>query len=939
MIFEVDFGDSSEVQTGPAFKLRDYQFGWMGSVRKERETFTRLLGVAATGTGKCLGRGTQVMLHTGMVVPVESITAGDVLIGPDSGPRLVRSVCSGREMLYRVTPTKGNTYVVNESHILSLKITGNRGVYHDGETLGGGSIANTSVIKYLSGSKHFKHCAKGWRVGVDFKKKDIHPDMPPYILGLWLGDGSSHIPAFTTMDPEIRSAVQGYAASLGLNCRVYNKTGCPIYSVTSPFKTGRGPLKNRAIKALNELGIRRSKSVPFNYKTSSKFDRLELLAGLIDSDGSLSCGGYDLISSLQSLSDDVCFLARSVGLAAYLSPQFKTCGQNGKTGLYYRVSISGDCSIIPCRVARKIAPKRLQKKSVLVTGIKIEPIGVGDYFGFEIGGADRLFLLGDFTVTHNTSFFAALSHEEVTQRGGRVLILENRDKLVRQTAKRIQKETGIEAEVEMAGDRASPFASVVVASVQTLCKDERLMGFPEGHFTVVVADESHHALSKSWQKVLNYFHYGANSLIEGWEAPLDGTYTPKCLVMGVTATPELANKQSLGEFYQSQSFYYTYIDAVRDGWLVPPETRNIPLKINLKDIRVGRTPNGSDFNASDLSQRLIPVLEALADQIVTEASDRKGIVFVPSIECARLLADALTRRGLKGIFVSGECLDVDEKTEDFVNSGTGTFLCNAALYVEGADFPDVNCVVPARATKSAGFYKQQIGRGTRVLPGTVDHLGTPEERREAISRSNKPNLLILDPLWISDRIDLCDAYDLFTDKPEVKAKMKFDGAPPSAESAEAAARDLIAALAKEAKKHAKKQARVIDPLAWAVSVGDAALANWKPESKWESDPPTAGQLSFLRQNGIGAAKITQKGMASKIIGRVLARHKLGLATGRQLSLMHQLGLDEQSCATLTQEQAKATIDRLIAAKNEKGEPDDAAPAPDDLFDPTMMEAN
>ncbi len=543
------------------------------------------------------------------------------------------------------------------------------------------------------------------------------------------------------------------------------------------------------------------------------------------------------------------------------------------------------------------------------------------------------------TGTGKTSFFAALAHEEVTQRSGRVLILENRDKLVRQTAKRIEKETGIEAEVEMASDRASPFASVVVASVQTLCKDERLMGFPPGHFTLVVADESHHALSKSWQKVLNYFHYGAESLVEGWEAPLDGSYTPKCLVMGVTATPELANKQSLGEFYQSQSFYYTYIDAVRDGWLVPPETRNIPLKINLKDIRVGRTPNGSDFNASDLSQRLIPVLEALADQIVTEASDRKGIVFVPSIECARLLADALTRRGLYGIFVSGECLDVDEKTEDFVNSGPGTFLCNAALYVEGADFPDVNCVVPARATKSSGFYKQQIGRGTRVLPGTVDHLDTPEERRQAIAQSAKTNLLILDPLWISDRIDLCDAYDLFTDKPEVKAKMKLDGVQPSAEAAEQATRDLIKALEREAKKHKNKQARVIDPLAWAMSIGDAALANWKPENKWDSDPITAGQASFLRQNGIDATKIQYKGMASKIIGRVLSRHKLGLATGRQLSLMHQLGLDEQSCATLTEEQASAVIDKLIAAKHEKGEFKTTEPASNDFFDPTMMEAN
>lgn len=524
------------------------------------------------------------------------------------------------------------------------------------------------------------------------------------------------------------------------------------------------------------------------------------------------------------------------------------------------------------------------------------------------------------TGTGKTTFFAAMAAEE-WKKGGRTLILENRDKLVRQTAKRIATETGLEAEIEMANYHASPFAPIVVASVQTLCRDARLLGFPEGHFSQVVADESHHALSKSWQKVLNYFHYGADSLKEGWQQPVDGEYQPKSHVIGVTATPELGSKQSLGEFYQKQSFQYQYISAVNDGWLVPPITRNIPLKIDLKGLRTGRTPNGSDLKAEDLSKRLIPVLEALADQIVAEASDRKGIVFVPSIECARILAEAISNRGCTGIFVSGECLDVDEKTEDFVRSGPGTFLCNACLYVEGADFPDISCVVPARATKSVGFYKQQIGRGTRVLPGTVDGLKTPEERRAAIAASAKPNLLILDPLWISDRIDLCDAFDLFTDKPEVKAKMKETGIL-SEESARSAERDLIQALEKEAKKHAKKAARTIDPLAWAVSIGDAALANWVPETTWDSAPPTAGQLNFLQKHGIDTSAIKYKGLASKMVGRLISRINLGLATGHQLNFLKQLGVDEQTTAKMTMKEATAVIDRVLKEKREKRSAED-----------------
>lgn len=509
-----------------------------------------------------------------------------------------------------------------------------------------------------------------------------------------------------------------------------------------------------------------------------------------------------------------------------------------------------------------------------------------------------------------TEFFAAVAADEWDS-GGRTLVLENRDKLVRQTAKRIADRTGLEADVEMAADHASPFAPIVVASVQTLCRDARLTGFAEGHFSLVVADESHHALSKSWQKVLNYFHYGAASLAPDWVAPVDGEYVPKSHVLGVTATPELNSTQSLAEFYQKQSAQYQYLNAVQDGWLVPPIMKSVALKIDLKGLRTGRTPNGSDFKPEDLSERLIPVLEALAKQVCEETRDRKTMVFLPSIECARIFSAAVTRNGLKGIFVSGECLDVDEKTDEFVRSGPGTVLSNACLYTEGADFPDVSCIVCARATKSVGFYKQIIGRGTRVLPCVVDGIPTAELRRAAIANSAKPNLLILDPLWISDRIDLCDAYDLFTDKPEVKAKMKESGAQPTEELAREAERDLIKALEREAKKHARKQARTIDPLAWAVSIGDSALANWVPETSWDSAPPTIGQIAFLQKNGIDTTNIKFKGLASKIIGRVLARHKLNLATGRQLSLMRQLGLDEQTCATLTANEATALIDKAL----------------------------
>ena len=90
------------------------------------------------------------------------------------------------------------------------------------------------------------------------------------------------------------------------------------------------------------------------------------------------------------------FLCRSLGFAAH--PATKIV--NGKP--YYRVSISGDTHNIPCRIKRKQAEKRKQIKEVTRTGFKIEPLGDGEYFGFTLD-KDGRFLLGDFTITHNTT--------------------------------------------------------------------------------------------------------------------------------------------------------------------------------------------------------------------------------------------------------------------------------------------------------------------------------------------------------------------------------------------------------------------------------------------------------------------------------------------------------------------------------------------------------
>lgn len=96
------------------------------------------------------------------------------------------------------------------------------------------------------------------------------------------------------------------------------------------------------------------------------------------------------------------FLARSLGLSAYSSIKHnKTYDRD-----YHRITISGELSVIPTLLPRKQAAPRQQVKSVLRTGFSIQSLGRGEYFGFTLAESDGRFLLGDFTITHNTSTIA-----------------------------------------------------------------------------------------------------------------------------------------------------------------------------------------------------------------------------------------------------------------------------------------------------------------------------------------------------------------------------------------------------------------------------------------------------------------------------------------------------------------------------------------------------
>lgn len=147
-------------------------------------TFLHAVITGPPGTGKCLGYGTKVMMYNGTIKEVQNIKIGDLLMGDDSDSRRVKSICRGIEQMYTVKQLNGDNYVVNESHILSLKLNNyNRSEY---VTIQNKKYYNTdtidiSVKDYLLLPDNIKYQLKGYKAEIKFKEVEVPID--PYIIG------------------------------------------------------------------------------------------------------------------------------------------------------------------------------------------------------------------------------------------------------------------------------------------------------------------------------------------------------------------------------------------------------------------------------------------------------------------------------------------------------------------------------------------------------------------------------------------------------------------------------------------------------------------------------------------------------------------------------------------------------------------------------------
>lgn len=400
-----------------------------------------------TGSGKSLGKGTPVIKFDGSIAQVENLVPGDVLMGPDSKPRVILQTHKGKGPCYEIRPTKGEPWICNDVHIMTLKRSVKGQKYkkdgykrNDGEYQAFGKtfpsaknkfrteppaeIVDVELKGFLDRSPKKTPNGQYWKlfkVGVDFpvdkEIESIHKDIF-YFLGLWVGDGTKTCLEITNADKPILNWLESFATKYNLTHTLKDiktsrntkrfKIRCGqeghIVLPSGPSTLERLVLdftipKNQNKRSLNSTI---SKTIPKWAITATKEQRLSLLAGIIDSDGYCDGKCFTITMGNKNLIENIKFLAGSLGLACYLNKEKKVKGTS-----YYQVSISGDAHTIPTVIPRKKSGIRKQKKDPMVVGWQAHEIGENDYYGFVLNGDGR-FLLGDFTVTHNSTTLCSM---------------------------------------------------------------------------------------------------------------------------------------------------------------------------------------------------------------------------------------------------------------------------------------------------------------------------------------------------------------------------------------------------------------------------------------------------------------------------------------------------------------------------------------------------
>ncbi|KAJ5381181.1 ATP-dependent helicase IRC3 [Penicillium cataractarum] len=290
----------------------------------------------------------------------------------------------------------------------------------------------------------------------------------------------------------------------------------------------------------------------------------------------------------------------------------------------------------------------------------------------------------------------------------KTMIIVHRRELVEQAAKhcRLAYPDKI-VEVEMGNNVATGHGDIIIASVQTLARG-RIHKFDPKLFKLILVDEAHHIVARSYREALGHFSLNEPSP----NAPV---------LVGVSATFARFDGLKLGAAIDHIVYHKDYVDMIGEKWLANAVFTTVKSEANLSNVKKDKF---GDFALSSLSEAVntsntnnITVRAWMAN-----AQGRKStLVFCVDVEHAKQLTATFREHGVDARYITAtthknvrsEQLEAFKKQEFPV-------LLNCGLFTEGTDIPNIDCVLLARPTRSRNLLIQMIGRGLRLFPGKED---------------------------------------------------------------------------------------------------------------------------------------------------------------------------------------------------------------------------
>lgn len=287
---------------------------------------------------------------------------------------------------------------------------------------------------------------------------------------------------------------------------------------------------------------------------------------------------------------------------------------------------------------------------------------------------------------------------KLEQRRKRVLFLAHRHELLGQLrdsvlAVRPGTSVGI-----VQADRNEVDHDVVVASIQTLFKPERLAQVKD--VGMVIVDECHHAVSRTYMETLGQLGCFSDTI-----------------AVGVTATMDRLDQKKLADVWEAVSYSKGIRAGIAEGHLVMPVGKAVVIdSLDLSEVKTSK----GDYQEGQLGEAVQNAVVDIAKAVAVHTAGRtRRIVFVPTVLAASDLADELELEGLNPAVVVGTTpKEQRQATYKALRDNTIDTIVSVGVLTEGFDLPAIDCVVMARPTQSSSLYQQCIGRGLRPSQDT-----------------------------------------------------------------------------------------------------------------------------------------------------------------------------------------------------------------------------